>query len=356
MASDTFFSTYKLEEWDFGQLPGPFPRQETLCIIRRSSCSSDDASCLSPVSLEQIACEDTACLSGACTRTTVLVDQNDVIVNQKTASASNDTTDDAQSSATSRTDDSQTGDRRSLGCFDSAGSWTTDRSRCAGDQKRYVNPAVSDGSGGEKRHDPQQRKEWEQKIEREFVSDTRKNAIVEHLLSSTTEATGRIERILENPSLPDDTRVALEAQQEQLRIAQHTASEPDQSVRDLQLLANTVTERLETVQKTVTVWASTSRPLTVTDRLDHLFVTLPSIFNILLQAQLPLESKTAEAYIGAQQLYEPVREDCLADAVVCRELSRVLDALEPVFLDMKMLIDQSGRTDLEQQIKLLLAK
>jgi hypothetical protein len=378
MLSDIFFSTYKLEPWDTGTLPAPFPRTETMCIIQSSACPPEDSSCLSPVSLEQVSCDDLRCVTGACTRMSVLVDQTDTIVSQTTTiptgssgpsggdgenqeegertgenqESGNGTTSGSSGSGESGTT-GITQTTRAVGCFDAAGIWTTDRSRCAVDQKQFVEPTGSTQGQSPEAGTAEEQKAIERKIEPQFVSDTRKSALVQSLLASTVEATGRISRMLESPNLPQDVRFILEQKIEALRMAQQSVSQEEQSVRDLQLLADSVAVSLGEVQQTVTFWMESNPqdfPITVTDKLDRLFASLPSVFGILLQEGIPIESTTMDGYLVAQQTYDAVRGECMADANSCGKLSQVLDTLEPVFAGIRLSLERAGRTDLEQQL------
>lgn len=381
LRSDIFFATYKLEAWDTGSLPGPFPRTETMCIVQSSPCLPTDPSCLSPVSLEQVSCDDMKCVAGACTRMTVLVDQNDTIVSNVasgtsgTSGGSGKKTDDEKKEDVEKheNENKETGTTKekaadgtvsiqttkALGCFDENGQWTTDRSKCASDQKKFVEPTSSGTSGQSQNTEPtkEEQKVVEQTIEAQFVPDTRKTALAQHILSSTVEAIGRIGRILQNPLLPPATKTALERRLESLRSVQNIVSTSDQSIRDLQILADSVSNDLNGVQESITEWMESNPrnfPVTVTDRLDRIFTALPSIFGILLQEGIPLESSIMDAYLVAQQTYDPIHTECTSNSASCGKLTQVLDALEPVYAGIRLSLEKAGRTDLEQQIDSLL--
>lgn len=370
--------TYKLEPWDTGSLPGPFPRTEVMCIVQSSPCAPTDPSCLSPISLEQVSCDDARCIAGTCTRMNVLVDQNDTIVSNVasgTSGTSGTQQNGGQGSNENKNEDDNKGTgntqgtvnvgqtvtvetTRALGCFDKDGLWTTDRTQCATDQKKFVEPTASGTSGQSGiAATPEEEKIVERTIESQFVPDTRKIALVQNILSSTVEATGRIERILGNPLLPPATRTALEQRLESLRSIQDLVSSNDQSVRDLQVLADSVANDLNGIQQTVTDWMESNPrdfPVTVTDKLDRIFSALPSIFGILLQENIPIESSTMDSYLIAQQTYDAVRDECMTSSETCSKLSTVLDALEPVYANIRLSLEKAGRTDLEQQMDSIL--
>lgn len=369
MKSDLFFSSYKLQPWDMGELQGPFPRTEIMCIRQSSACPPDDSFCLSPVSFEQVPCDEAQCLPGSCTRTSILVDKNDSIllkgmplpentlsIQEKNLPALNNPQNQGE-----KTDEKDTNEgenhpeivmpepARILGCFDAVGIWTTDRSQCAENQKRYVKPAgISDDVQDE---------QIDHVIEVKFIPETRKSELLQHILTSTTEAGNRIDKMLENQQLPQDVRTELEQKLERLRIVERTAPESDLPARGLQLLADAVAGELTTVQTIVTTWMESpgqTFPVTVTDRLDRIFSTLPSIFGLLIQENIPLESTTMDAYINAQQTYDFVRPSCMENADSCANLSQAIDALEPLFAAFHLSLESAGRMDLEEQIDLLM--
>lgn len=384
MKSDVFFSTYTLQPWDLGPLQGPFPRTETMCIMQSSACPPDEPSCLGPVSLEQIACDDAKCLNGSCTRLSILVDQTDTIVNQRpitvppvlplvmVPSDNGEVTMDKEGPDEGHNElpdmtHAEGNDNRGmiapdilkpLGCFTETGGWTADRSQCAANQKPYVQPSVLGNDVREQQPEQLiQPKIIEDAIEAQFIPDARKAALIQNLLSSTVEAGGRISSILENPDLPDAIRMKLEQQQEALRTVQHTASEPDQqSVRDLQHLADTVAIQLSSVQEATAAWhtETIAPPLSVMDKLDRIFTALPSIFGLLLQEKIPVESPVMDNYFSAQQIYDPLRSACMTSAETCGDLIQAINALEPVFATIRLSLEKAERNDLEQQIDLFL--
>jgi hypothetical protein len=365
MKSDVFFSTYTLQPWDMDELKGPFPRTEMMCVIQRSACPPDDPACLSAVSLEQIPCDDVACTTGSCTRSAILVDQNDQIVSATPAGSTSGQTGtsneeergsggDEESSGTSNGGTTVTRSQP-LGCFDVAGAWTTDRTKCAENQQPYVQPQVSGNAGQDSQEAPEEQKKAERIIEQKFVADTKRTAIVQSLLSSTTEAVGRISTLLESSVLPQEVRTELEKQQEALRTAQRAAAVPEQSIRELQLVADTVSARLQEVQKaTQPLQGSVSPPFAVTDRLDRIFTGLPAIFGLMFNEQIPVDSATVDAYLTAQTTYDSVRASCLEQPASCSDLVQAIDALEPVFAGLRLALETAGRTDLELQIDALL--
>jgi len=385
IVSDKFFSTYKLEPWDTGALPGPFPRSETMCIMQLSACLPGDPFCLSPISLEQVPCEDSRCGSATCTRMAVFVDQTDTIVSDLPAAGTtpggkpaiatdgnNGDRGDTKGKSDSH-DNEGTSDQSAkseqikkisaettaiLGCFDASGTWTTDRTRCAINQKPFVEPKAAESAEKQESADnKEEEKILVRVIESQFVPDTRKLALVQNLLSSTNEASGRISRLLENPNLPPDVRTELNLQFETLRSVQQSASTDSQSVRDVQLLADVVATQLNEAQQTVNAWkASMPRniPVTVTDKLDRIFAALPSVFGVLQQEGMTVDASTIDQYIQSQELYDVIHADCVNNSASCANLSKVIDALEPVFASIHLLLETAGRTDLEEKIDAVL--
>lgn len=380
MRSDVFYASYTLQPWDIGELKGPFPRTEPMCVITRSSCAPTDTNCISAVTIEQISCDDPACTSGLCTRSTVLVDKDDIIVSASTVTTSGSETQKEeeekrqeevkkaeeqakeeaqkqQENTGSNTGTSNTDIRTqpALGCFDAQGIWTTDRTKCATNQQPYVEPQASTQSGQGSTEKPEERTKAEKEIEDKFVPETRRTALVQNLLSSTTEAVGRIDRLLENPTLPPDAREELQKTQEVLRTVQRTVSD-EQTVKDLQGLADTASKGLESVQETAERLGTTAitPPTTVLSRLERILAGLPSIFGLLLNEGVPVDSMIIDGYLSAQSVYDRVQPACVQQPDTCSDLSQVIDALEPVFAGLRLSLETSGRSDLEVQIEALL--
>lgn len=397
MTKADFSARYTFQQWDFQNLQGPFPRNETMCITQVSDCAINESFCISPVSLQQVPCEEQFCKEPECFKHFVFVDKDDGIITgtPNTKDAINDNKgkneeDDEQEEDTDEledkiidvnivqnSDDNQQKENESptnrpqesieahtndslkvvtLGCFNSLGAWTTDRSQCATNQKPYVEPSSTLEDSTQSEAVVQDESVIQSSIEELFIPDTRKNTLIQQLLSSATEAEGRLHNILENPALTDALRASLMQRLESIQTIQRSLAEPTVTIMRLQEIAGTLVAELHSIQQIVKVLSSkeTAPPETVTNRLDRIFTQLPTVFTTLLQEGIPVDSMTTQGFISAAQLYDVVRTECMATPSTCSKLSAVLDLLDPVFTNIHQSLESANRGDLEAKIDELL--
>lgn len=405
-----FLARYSFQQWDLQNLSGPFPRNETMCVSQVSDCPLDDPFCLSSVSLQQVPCEASYCNGSTCIQRVVFVDKDDVIVGGTPVVQTNtnddkedeeededqdedeDVTDgirDTSGSDDKKDDDSNNQDdngsdstgentketekevqNNALGCFDEKGNWTTHRSECSKNQKQYVVPqmkTVQSTAQGEQEtttpvttstttvQDANTEIEIQQTIEELFVPEPRKSTLVQGLLSSITEADGRLSTILSNAALPEAIRSALTKEQEVLGSLQRSISAPNQSMRNLQQLGDSLSRHLQTIQTIVqSLQGDRKPPTTVTEKLDAIFTGLPEVFSLLLQEGISVDNTMLSGYIGAEAEYSPIRTACMQNVSSCNDLVRVIDALGPVYQSLQDTLIKAERTDLQAKIDELL--
>lgn len=399
MLYSMFLSKYTFQPWDMQDLQGPFPRPETMCIMQQSDCPLDDEFCISSISLSQVPCDVELCSSIACKRQSVFVDSKDILVKNAAESTLLIPLQGSNSSAVTSalymnnvvtstpgnavlngtfTENAQETilpmPTPNLGCFTETGTWTIDRTECAANQKPYVIPQVQTFVTTQKTEedtptlgsiDPmdavrtvqyeKEEVEMQQTIEELFVPDTRKNTIVQSLLSSITETDGRLGIILSNTALPDTLRSSLVKEQEALDALQRTISAPNQSMLNLQQLGESVSKHLQTIQSIVqSLQANRQPPTTVTETLDAIFTGLPEVFSLLLQEEIPVDNMMISGYIGAEAAYSPIRTACIEHTASCGDLVQIIDALEPVYQSLQDSLEKAGKMDLQAKIDVLL--
>lgn len=408
MTKTDFLARYSFQQWDLQNLLGPFPRNETMCVSQVSDCPLNDPFCISSVSLQQVPCEEPFCKEPTCIKRVVYVDKDDAIVggspggqitNTNNQGNINNNTKDGiitvENHDTSSSDDSKndntsgkndaisndTSDERTqevdnktqnlnLGCFDEKGSWTTNRSDCSKNQKPYVVPQVQtfdttrETVGGTPAPETtstvdtasnKNEGEIQQKIEERFVPDTRKSTLVQSLLSSITEADGRLGTILSNAALPENVLSGLKKEREVLSSLQRAISAPNQSMLNLQQLGDSLSRHLQAIQTIVqSLQGDHKPPTTVTEKLDAIFKGLPEVFSLLLQEGVTVDNTMISGYIGAEAEYSPIRTACMENTSSCNDLVRVIDALGPVYQSLQESLEKAGRTDLQGKIDALL--
>jgi hypothetical protein len=94
----------------------------------------------------------------------------------------------------------------------------------------------------------------------------------------------------------------------------------------------------------------------VLTKLDKIFDVLPAAFSLLQQQGLSVSNATLDGYLDAQRQYDSIKEACMRDSTNCSQLSQVISLLEPVVNDIKQLIQNSGRADLQAQIEAMMQK
>jgi hypothetical protein len=343
--ASVFFASQKLQPWDMGPLEGPFPRKETMCVIQRSACDPGDASCVSPVSLEQIDCRN--CSGSTCTRIDVLVDERDNIL----GNAGSGNTDEGESGTTTQEPTLRPAAQTApLGCFNNQGAWTTDRNACASDQNRFLQQTGTIPTVTVLQVDS----EIQREIDRQIVPDTTRSSTVQTLLSSIYDASDRLTSML-RLSLPDDLRAAVTDSIEWLKLVQRDAQDSSKTMKELQDLAASIGMRLEDIQVDVSAWSATQptpqrNPETLTGKMDLIFGNLAAAFGIIQAELIVLPPSVFGDYSEALSLYEGLKPACLSNPDLCGRLTSVVDLLESAVMGLQQALEEAGRQDLIDQI------
>lgn len=397
----TFLSSTTFTPWDKGNLPGPFPRQETMCSIIKSSCPPEDTSCLSDVSVEQIDCMDPRCTNGECSTTTVQVDEKDNMIANinpavKPADISSKKSD--QSGKNKESDNSGQGNKKvegipfridfptfqdksaqnknpknttqyqELGCFRKDGTWSRERSdQCDSNQLKYIQiqerrqtltPPAQEIEGSpifNQAHEADVRA----KIEEKFLSKDKRDAQKDALLRTTDDAIARLGYIAEQGIVPIEASMHLTETLDWLRQVQVNFSAGEHSVDDIQQEASELRERLSSTQWLIASSLEQSgvsmqrKPETILSKTDRIFTAIPSAFSIMQDAQIEIPGEALQLFMDAREKYDVIKPECQVDTEKCLRISEVVAVLEPMITLMKDSISAAGRPDIEDQINLI---
>jgi hypothetical protein len=377
IARDIFFNTMTFESWDLGDLPGPFPRTETMCVIKKSDCPANDTSCLSDLTFEQISCVDTACtLSSDCDRITVQVDKNDAIVSQvisKSSSSINQLGNTSSMNNGSRSssmsssglpfnmdfppfnENTNTTDNRTLGCFADDGTWTTDRTKCAADQSRFLNPQTGGGNSSQASINPDIRAA----IERRFVPDNERSEKVRILVENVRSAIDRLSRIANAGILSVDVTGEVSATVNWLKEVESAYANSDRTIDDIELQSANVRIRVEHVQRLIDDDFAQSgvlenrNPETLLSKTDKIFDVIPTAFSIMQEEGVTLTTPMLDFYLKAKNAYDAIKPSCQMTPDECLRLREVVEPLQQLVDAMKEAIDLAGRQDVADKIDLL---
>lgn len=396
MTSMLFFMSNQLQPWDTEGLKGPFPRTETMCQIRKSSCLPGDTTCLSDVTFEQTSCNDPRCsTAGSCTQSTVKVDGNDNIIGETRTTGGTTTTTAtdrstgnglpvemefpqynaqdrtvAGSTESSTTQQPGVEQRRALGCFRPDGTWTTVRTECDADQSKYIDqrnaqtltpPADRTTTGPAVVFDAAHEAEVREKIEERFFSYEERKVQLDALLSTASNAVERLQ-ILRNRQelLPQDVISKVIETIEWLNQIQATFSEGTHSVDEIRQQAEDVHVRISATQILVTNALQQSgvvierRPETLLTKMDRIFAAIPNALSLMQSEAVVIPAQALQHFLDAQNAYKAIKPECEANADACLKLSQVIDYLEPMIALLKESINSSGKPELIDQINILM--
>jgi len=399
--SRLFFQTNKLEAWDLGSLEGPFPRTETMCQIRKSSCLPGDTSCLSDVTFEQTICSDPRCTTaGSCTQSQVKVDNNDNILGQTQAGTSGRDLDENEKGeedkegkedeerernhdsennsntpvdmnfpvfSTGETGTRTTEEPRILGCFKPDGTWTTVRTECDSDQSKYIDqrnastllpPALQNTTTV---FTTTQEVQVREKIEQRFYSDGEREFQLNSLLTTAGDAAQQLGVLRERQELlPMEVITRVGETIEWLNQIVATFSEGTHSVNEIRQQAEDVRARIAATQTLVGSALQQSgirierKPETLLTKMDRIFATIPGAFSLMQEEQVPIPAEALQYFLGAQEQYKAIKPECMADTNACLKLSDVISTLEQMIVYVKDSIQKAGKPELEQRINVLL--
>jgi hypothetical protein len=369
-----FFGTSQLKEWDVGNLKGPFPRAETMCILRSSSCPQSDPSCFGDTTFEQISCENTRCVGNQfCIRSQVFVDANDNMVSNAKPAAENNgqgNTDDKlpfnlnlpEFSLNEKGEDRNetikaidTG--RPNGCYTPEGVWTTEREKCARDQSPFLDPAFTGISNTPSlTADPAREIAVRMKIEERFFPAEERALQLRSLLDSITGAIARLEQLKNMPNLPVENVAQIAATLEWMKQIETTYATGEHTIDAIRQQANALREKLTQTQTMVASVLQqagivvTKKPDSVLTGLEKILAEVTPAFQLMQEEGVTVPTEAYGLYLAAESSFAETNTACATNADACANLSEVIRLLEEMIAHLKTAINAAGKPDLEMRI------
>lgn len=370
------------------------------CVLRLSSCAPSEVTCIESAVFVRVSCSDSRCLlpnnvctaiSGAATSAAssaasqmqeTVRDTNSGNSNQTTATENDrrDTTN-GSDSVTIGDDTSGRGGSdstaKTLGCYDSTGTWTEDRSQCATDQRQFLpstvsatrNPPVlinglpTPPSPAETTTTPtttaaqteiatdQQDITLQTRFREIFRNDEEQKAALADLLSTASNALERLQ-ILQNTTLaPDASAIVTDTYTWVTELIRSLSAETF-TLKQLQAKADELKTHLQATAQIVAVSVPTvvRKPESLISKMDTILLKIPTVFSYMTEQGASASPEAISEYQVAVGLYSTLRPKCLVNADDCLGMAGIIGHLETMRTDIAASLAASGKTDLQNQI------
>lgn len=380
------------------------------CVLRLSSCAPSDVTCIESAVFVRASCADSRCLlpNNVCTAisgATSSAASSSARVAPSAAQQAQETVGDTNSdngdqsittgndgrrdttngsdSISVRDDGSERANNDSaeqqapLGCYDSTGTWTDDRTQCATDQRQFLpvsatrNPSVLiNGLPTPPSPSPtttttaptvsatrdevtadQQDSTLQTRFREIFRNEEERKAAINDLMATASSALERLQT-LQNSTLASDAAAVVTDTSAWVSELLRSLSSDALTLQQVQAKADELKSRLQGTAQivAVSVPAIVRKPESLISKMDAILSGIPTVFSYMSEQGAAASSEAISEYQVAVGLYSTLRPKCLMNPDECLGMAGIIGHLETMRTNIADSLSAAGKTDLQNQI------